>query len=523
MKPHWRHGDAELRALVESHLESDSVAAEVMAENERRRLVTLRTPGGGRWILKHFARPSRRRAARGIAQALGASPAEREWRALADLHRRGLAVPEPLGLARLSRGEWLLVLARLEGVPLAQRLDDRAAGNPAMLAALGECVAQLHEADHVHGDLHIGNVLVTETGPALLDFQAASSPAPRRARLRDIASLDFSLDHSGVSAAARAEMCEAALGSRGSDAARRRELREIERASRAHGQRYYRSRTRRCMRPGRLYARARRGPLRGMRCEEFPEEALFAALEAHREAVSRGGPAVLKCDHRGRVSAVRVAGTDVVVKEVRKGGLAKRLADRFRGSPARRAWLGSHGLRARGIGAARALAFVEVHTLFGPTASLVVLEDLRPARPAGAFLSHEPGGDRREAIDALCTLAIRLHRRSVEHGDLQAHHVFFERGPDGLRTRLIDLEGVRFPRRLRDRQRVKALAELNSSLHDDLVSASERRKAFRRYAAALPFLEGSDRALEQIVSASRMRAHLWTGRDCGERERISSV
>jgi tRNA A-37 threonylcarbamoyl transferase component Bud32 len=519
----WLHGEAELRSTLESHLATDAVATEVLAESERRRIVQLRRPGGEAWILKRFHRPTRRRAARWVASAAGASPAEREWRALVELHAAKLPVPEPLGLARLSHGEWLLVLARIEGLPLAQHLGEPEADPTATLAALGSCVAQLHAAGFSHGDLHVGNVLVNAAGPALLDLQAARSGASRRAQLRDIASLDFSLGHLGIAASTRSAMCEAALEGSASNAIRQRELREVAHASRRHGRRYYRSRTRRCLRAGRLYASVTRGSLHGMRCVDFSEDAVFAALDAHREAVSRGGPAVLKWDHRGRASAVRVAETSVVVKEVTKGGIAKQLADAFRGSPARRAWVGAHGLRARGIGAARALAFVERRTPRGPTASIVVLEDVRPARPAGAFLSQGPASDRQEALDALCTLAIRLHQGCVDHGDLQAHHVFLEREAGGMSTRLIDLEGVRFPRRLRDGQRIDALAELNASLHDDLVTASERRKAFRRYAAALPFAMATERALERIITASRKRAHLWTGRDCGERERISPV
>ena len=213
----------------------------------------------------------------------------------------------------------------------------------------------------------------------------------------------------------------------------------------------------------------------------------------------------------------------VVVKEVTKGGAWKRLADRFRGSPGRRAWVAGHGLKARGIGAALPLAFVERRGLAGPARSLVLLEDLRPARPAGAFLSRAPGSDRDDALEALGALAIRLHERNVEHGDLQAHHVFCQRQTEGLRTTLIDLEGVRFRRRLSDRARIAALAQLNASLHDDLVSPAERRRIFHRYATALPFGESEARALARVVALSLAREHLFTGRDCGERARISAV
>lgn len=71
----------------------------------------------------------------------------------------------------------VLTMSRLRGTPLTAWLDARvAAGDLAardrLLGALvGEVVAQLLTRGHLHGDLHAGNVLVTDAGQlALLDF-----------------------------------------------------------------------------------------------------------------------------------------------------------------------------------------------------------------------------------------------------------------------------------------------------------------------------------------------------------------
>jgi hypothetical protein len=262
------------------------------------------------------------------------------------------------------------------------------------------------------------------------------------------------------------------------------------------------------------------GERRGLRLENFPEAAVAHALEAHADALRRSGEGakdVLKYDHRSRVTASAADGRGVVVKEVIKGGPRRRIADGFRGSPARRAFLGGHGLLARGIGACTPLAFLEARRYGLPTASTVILEDLRPALPSIAYAARGPA-EARAVLDALCQLAIALHRNRVVYGDLRAQHVYVREpgngGPGDLEIALIDLEGVRFARRLSQRQRIQSLAELNASLADELAPAEARRRVFDVYHRALPFERGSHGALEEIVRRSRERRHLWSGADC---------
>jgi len=264
-------------------------------------------------------------------------------------------------------------------------------------------------------------------------------------------------------------------------------------------------------------ASLRLGGGRGLRLESFPETAVTQALEAHADALQRGGQNVLKRDHRSRVTATLIDGRAVVVKEVVKGGTRRHIADAFRGSPARRAFLGGHGLLARGIGACTPLAFLEARRCGLPVASTAILEDLRPALPSTEYAARGPA-EARAVLDALCRLAIALHRSRIIHGDLRAQQIYVhepsDRDPGSLDVALIDLEGVRFARRLSRRQRIQSLAELNASLADELAPAEARRRAFDAYFQALPFERGSRDALEEIVRRSRERRHLWSGADC---------
>ena len=211
------------------------------------------------------------------------------------------------------------------------------------------------------------------------------------------------------------------------------------------------------------------------------------------------------------VSAIAGQARPMLVKEFVRGGWARRLADVFRGSPARRAWLGGYGLQAHRIGAATPLAFLERRRFGVPVASTLVLEDLRPALPADAIDAQ--GAAAVELVDALARLALQLHTRGVEHGDLKASHVWLARRDGRLETKLIDLEGVRFPRKLSDASRLRALAELNASLPDSIPDAP-RCRAFAIYAALLPFRVPAQQALRDLVARSLAREHRWTGAGC---------
>jgi len=244
-----------------------------------------------------------------------------------------------------------------------------------------------------------------------------------------------------------------------------------------------------------------------MRLRELPEAEVRQALAAHREALAAGGRHLLKSDERSHITAVEVAGRRMVIKEVPFRGLARGLVDIVRGSAARRAWRGGHGLIARGVGAARPLAFVESKRGGLVAGSAVLLEDLRSLQDAREAAVH---GDREAVLDALAGLVATLHRRQIDHGDLKSTHIFLEEQDGRLVPRLIDLEGVRFPRRIGPKRRLRALAQLNASLPDAFPNPA-RCRAFARYVAEHPFPGGNRRALERLVAMSLARRHRWSG------------
>jgi len=486
------------------------LAGEVLRDNPRRQLVRVEAADTGPLLLKRFRTASGRHPLRERwKEAAGRGPARREWEALRALTDAGVPVPTPLALGTLTQGDPVLAMRWVEGRPLREALAEGARARRAVLSALARSVAAFHDAGFVHGDLHHGNVLVAGKEAVLLDLQRARRARSRRARLEDLGWLDHSL-WPDLSRSDRLRLGAGVLGLRRPfDATARRELAAVGRAAARRAEAHARSRTRRSLHPGRRFARHRWGAWEGLRHRSLAPDAVDEALRRHVLALAGGGPEVLKGDRRSRITGVAAGERRVVVKETPPRGAGRALADLLRGSAGRRAWRGGHGLRARGIGAALPLAWLERRALGVPVASLVVLEDLRPATPADVATTPEAA----EILQALASLACALHRRGVEHGDLKASHVFVAPGARGMEARLVDLDGVRFRRWLPESRRLRALAELNASLPDRYPAAA-RRAAFARYAAALPFPGGSREALAEVVRRSLARRHRWTGADC---------
>jgi tRNA A-37 threonylcarbamoyl transferase component Bud32 len=514
----WQSGNRpsqiQLEATLSDTPHSDQNVELLFERPGRRRLFKIRTHDGDWLFVKQLFTRSLG-AVRGGAAAARLDAAGREWRALTRLYRAGVAVPEPIALGTLANGDRVVATRFVEGSTLKASLEEpgrctRIERN-AMLLAVGRLVHGFHAAGYVHRDLHWGNILISKSGPLLLDLQAALPTSMGFARRRDLGALDYSV--SGLlTISDRTRVRAAALGFEGAlGPAERRALRAVGAASLASGRAHAASRTRRSLRPGRLYAPIRIGVDRGLRRREASEPDIASALAACNPSQNDQNCEILKADARAQVFAVSTGELSWIIKRYRSGGWLRRAADLFRGSPARRAWRGGHGLMARGIGTALPVAFVERRRFGVPVASAIVMEDLRGLEVADDCPTDWAGD--REILTAVSRLAIGLHRRGAIHGDLKASHVLLEREANRIHGRLIDLEGVRFRRRLSDRTRIHALAQLNASLPDH-ISDAERVRAFRRYAAAIPFRGDPDRCLREIVDVSMARQHRWTGNDC---------
>jgi len=519
----WRTGSSAVRTAAERGLaaafaagapkagESTEVSPElsVLRDNARRRVFVWRDSHGEPLVVKQFKGASGKHALReSLKRLIGYSPASREFRHLTTLQDRGVPVPSPLAFGTLDNGDEVIVLPFLEGHTLSDLPPSTAWRT--VLPEVGKCVAQMHAAGLVHRDLHVSNILMTQDGPVLLDVQRAKASRNRREQRADIGALDAALAHF-LPLSQRMRMREAALEiSRPWNASGREALKQVSQATKAHRWDYARGRTRRTTIPGRRFAEFAFNGGRGLRMRDLEEKVVVQALREHEEALKNRGGVVIKREGRSRVTRVSAGGRSFIVKEIVDTSWRKRLANLLRGAPARRGWVAGHGLRIRGLCAPEPQAYVVRRRLGLPASSLLLLEDIAEGLNIHWVTSEQV--DLADTLTVLGKMICTLHEQGVDHGDVKAGNLLLCGTPGSYTVYILDLEGVRFRKKLPERKRIDALMQLNASLHEGF-SVEQRCEEFWRYSARLPFADNAA-ALVRVVEGSLAREHKWKGQGC---------
>lgn len=165
-------------------------AAEYTAREEDGPALNVRVLGRDAQDTQRLARWWRSLAYRDPPRSAAVGRLEQvEHEALATLmaSQAGVRVPVVVTAALGPSGDALIAtrqpdIAPLEELPAEQVSDD-------VLRDVCEQVSRLHAAGISHGRLNLGNVLVTESGPLLVDFSAATLGAPQSALDIDVAEL----------------------------------------------------------------------------------------------------------------------------------------------------------------------------------------------------------------------------------------------------------------------------------------------------------------------------------------------
>jgi tRNA A-37 threonylcarbamoyl transferase component Bud32 len=152
-----------------------------------------------------------------------------------------------------------------------------------------------------------------------------------------------------------------------------------------------------------------------------------------------------------RSSAV-TAEDGLVLKRYNRRKWGNVFVDLLRGSRARRAFSKAYHLELCGIPTARPIATADERLWFLPVRSYLLMEEIKGALSLGAC-----SGDKRTACSLLAELLGRMHREGFTHRDLKGGNLVFN---DDGRPHLIDLDGLRFVRRVPDSRAVADLARL---------------------------------------------------------------
>ena len=487
-----------MRALYRLPLQKMADAATASPSAAREVMIKLYTPRGGMRSLRDRAK-----------KRIGRFAADREWNALAEMQRLGLAAPTPRARGRIQGGAEFVAMEVIQGEPLSVALDRETmrmdkAGDPglAMLVRLSDSVHALHRRGFVHGDLHAGNIIASPDRLVLIDWQRLRLLETDEARLADWARLCFSLERTTKREGAAAELRNLAeLGP------------ELDQAMTEFLADHQRGRVRRFHRPGRAWKRLR-VPAFGTAWVDTSVEppldadALGQVLSEDRAEgeidVRRGG--------RVRIWTATASSRRFVCKRVNAGSPSRAVADIFRGSSGERAFRRGQADSLISSRAARPVAWVSRKTLGVPRTSWLVMEHVGES-DLGTFRPVSPT-EAREVSFALVDWIAEQHARGLGHRDLKAGNLRITRGGDTPRFHLVDLNDLTGPLNIDEADRIAELTQLNAALDETQFEAPLRTQALARYAERLPFSQPLDSVIRTIALASVDRHHRWKGLDC---------
>ena len=522
----WTWGtapDESLKALTEE-LEAGRAPddAGLIKRGDRRAVWALPRVGDG-VLLKHF----RVRGWEPLLFLVRPSRASAEYRSAAELARRGVATPAPLGFGERRRSGLLVEawsLARL--VPGASTLGEElgrasASGDDTTIAhwaaAAMRTAASLHRLPLLHRDLHANNLLVGSDGSLLVIDLHSMRRVPalsRRQRLENLARLVFSmraavdLREAGALAAEYSSARGEPDPSLPTDLAAA--LDDFERS-------YVEGRTARCLVDSTLFTAERLHDGRVYRRREYPIEQLRADLLRHAQAARAGGPGLLGSTPRARVTRVDDDTGSRIVKEYLRAGRFPRLRHGLRLGRARTAWVASRRLDVLGLPTPQALALIER----SDGSAALVTRRIEGAVTLRDWLSgldaRARPRERRLLSTAVGHVVGRLARAGLRHDDLSTKNwLVGDDPPPPPRDRrdagapgwpgvlLIDLDNLRTV----PRHDVRSLVRMLSQLADvpDGVTRTDRLRFLRAYERAAGQALPPHAAREALDGARRRAA-----------------
>jgi tRNA A-37 threonylcarbamoyl transferase component Bud32 len=512
----WHDGEKFVQNAIEERLPSaESGTTGPPGQSTRRTLERFSISVNGAEALvivkEHHTHSGPHRGREVLKRQLGFSPAQREWRALVDLHARGVAVPRPLAWGERSNADALVAMECFDGPSLDEVLASAGlAEQLEWIERVAETVQAFHATGYRHGDLHLGNLHIHQGSVRIIDLQRARRARSTREPLLDLAQLDFSLARRDFGIDVRRRLRRGLGDPLGLDAACGRFVRD-----------FVRGRSRRELQIGRAWARwaptqeSGRPPgesasrFDGVRMERADESRLDRAL---REAVRDERPADRRSG-RTRVTRHGGLGDAIIVKRNEPRRHRFDSLRGLRGSTARRDFERGQRLAFLGSLCATPLAALDEFRNGRRAADWLLLENVG-SEDLDAYRPRDSESARRCLVQ-LAHWVAEWHAWGVDHRDLKASNIRVDDREGAFRFWLIDVGDIRLRRRVHDRARLRALVQLNASLADEAFDVETRRDAVHHYLDRLPIAGEADATLiQRIARQSLSRRHRWFGEGC---------
>ena len=441
-----------------------------------------------------------------IKYLLFSSKGRKEWSIAFEMHKRNLPIPKPLGW--LERTHWGFVK---ESYYLSEAIGSGHALNetpsPPVLQ-LAQTVKKIHLAGLLHKDLHAGNFIWDGQTAFLIDLHSAKilGGLSLNQRLWNL-SLLF---HSLRSAWAEREQflfMDTYFGGELHYLAKKEEL-----LQRIHFQmgrlqrRQWRSRTKRCLKESTEFSIER---VNGFRCyhrREFGSDRVKRIVEEHLRLLKESPSNMTKHAPEVSVSIMKDEGGSVCVKHFRNLSLWRTLKDHFRRPRGLKSWVGSHGLRVRGIPSLTAFALVEKRRWWGIRESFFLMETSETGREMDGYILERLGDLQKKRLftKAFAQWLSHVHQKGIFHRDMKACNILISENGKGWKFLLLDQEDISLGEKVGEKQIFRSFLQLNTSTPKK-VTTTDRFRFMRAYLKLNAVVKDRKSFLRRLIAESKRR------------------
>jgi tRNA A-37 threonylcarbamoyl transferase component Bud32 len=479
----------------------------VIKESRLRWAVIFNLPEGGKVFLK---RDRTKGWAELVKYFILPSRARKEWFVAYRLQKKKLDVPRPLGW--IEKGRWGLISESYylseavgSGTSLIDFLDSEM---KVAIEPLAKKVKAFHDAGLFHKDLHGGNFLWDGESFFLTDLHRAEilRSVSLDQRLQNLSHLFHSLrTHWGREDFLRFLMDyfgEESLDPKKREACLRKILSSMEELQ----GRWWKSRTKRCLKESTEFSRRKEGGTTVYHRRDFPSDRINEVIRKHRAILEENPACLLKQAPESVVSLVKTGESKICVKEFRYPHWINRLRENFRNSKGLKAWIAGNGLKTRDIFSLGVMAYVERRYGFGIRESFLLMEASEKGQEMDRYLfkGFQTVQIKRLFVRTFAQWLSRLHKREIFHRDMKACNILVSEEGEGWRFQLLDLEDVRLGQKVEGREAFRTLLQLNTSIPKG-ITHTDRMRFYKEYCRFYPVIQDKTSFLSKLVQKSKER------------------
>lgn len=447
------------------------------------------------------------------------SKGRKEWFIAYQLGKRHINIPKPIGwLERIDKGfvreSYYLSEAIASKGSLAESTE--LLRDEKIIAELIRMLIKMHNAGLFHQDLHAGNFLWDGESLFLIDLHRAKllRSLSLSQRLWNFAQIFHSLR---VVFGKEEQLKFLNLYFEGDSISPQKVeeyLRKIYSWMDHLQKRQWKSRTRRCLRDSTEFSVIEGDGVTFYHRRDFPLDRLKGTIEKHRAIGQQTPSSLIKQSPEVKVSVFQEEGTRVCVKQFCYLHWWDRLKERLRRSKGIKAWLGGNVLKVRGLPSIKPLALVEQNNWFGKTESFLIMEAPEAGKELDRFLckgfrGHE---ESRGLAKAFAHWLASLHQKGIYHQDMKACNILVSTIDQVWDFKLLDLEDIRFDKKVDERKLFKNLLQLNTSIPSH-IAATDRLRFLREYLKIRPVIRDKKSFLFRLVEKSRERGTVYVSPD----------